>query len=738
MSSSRSTFRPAALAVVLLSGTALTSPAFADDAADATVEGVVVTGVKEGYAAKTTESAAKLPLSLRETPQSVTVITRERMDDFGLVTIANVLEQTTGITVQENDSNRVNFSSRGFSISNFQLDGVPTAYSSGNSVMGDTVLYDRVEVVRGATGLVTGSGDPSATVNLLRKAPTREFAGSVSALVGSWNRGRIEADVSGPIFADGRVRARVSGAFEDRESYIDFYEEKKKIGLAVIEADVTETTLVRVGVDYTEVTPKGTTWGTTPLYFRDGSATSFDRSYNAAARWSTWDRNSTNLYAVLEQELPGDWKFRAAVNKRDSESTAKLYYGFGGYPDPNNGSGLTVADYFNVYEQEETAFDVYASGPFQLFGRKHELVIGANGYDRDGTTLNDAVDASKRPYAMTIPNIFTWDGRIPEPVVLRYGTPASIDHIKETGIYGALRFNPTDRLKVIVGARSSQYETKSDRYNLAGAYVRTANAYSEDKVTPYFGAIFDITSQISAYVSYSDLFKPQANKDKNNEQLAPVIGANYEGGLKAEFFDGQLYAAVVGFYVQQDNLAEVDPTVPDGFILPDGGTAYRAVTGAETRGFEAEITGQLTPRWRVAGGYTYAYTENAAKVRINTLNPRNIARIYTSYDLSGPLEGLTIGGGLNWQSEIFTAASIPVPGNTSAPGTNPPLLRVNVSQDSYVLANLMARYRFNEKLSATLNVDNLFDETYYRRVGFYNGGYYGEPRKVTLTLRAAF
>ena len=725
--------------MVLLSGTALTTPAIADAAAaDGSIEGVTVTGVKEGYAAKTTESAAKLPLSLRETPQSVTVITRERMDDFGLVTVANVLEQTTGVTVQENDSNRVNFTSRGFSIQNFQLDGVPTAYSSGNSVMGDTVLYDRVEVVRGATGLVTGSGDPSATVNLLRKAPTREFAASVAAVAGSWNRGRIEADVSGPLFADRRVRARVAGAFEDRESYFDFYEEKKLIGMAVVEADITDSTLVRAGVDYTEVTPKGTTWGTSPLYFRDGSATSFDRSYNAAARWSTWDRNSTNYYAVLEQDLPGDWKFRAAYNKRGSESTAKLYYGFGGYPDPNNGSGLTVADYFNVYEQEETAFDVYASGPFQLFGRKHELVIGANGYDRDETTMNDTIDASKRPYAMTIPNIFTWDGRIPEPVLLRYGTPAQINRIKETGVYGAVRLNPTDRLKIIVGARSSQYETRSDRYTLAGVYDRTANAYSEDKVTPYLGAIFDITAQISAYVSYSDLFKPQSNKDKNNQQLDPVIGANYEGGLKGEFFDGQLYAAVAGFYVQQDNLAEIDPTVPDGFLLPDGSTAYRAVTGAETRGFEAEITGQLTPRWRVAGGYTYAYTDNAAKVRINTLNPRNIARIQTSYDLSGRFEGLTIGGGLNWQSEIYTLATIPVPGNTSAPGTNPPTLRVNVSQGSYVLASLMARYRFNEKLSASLNVDNLFDETYYRRVGFYNGGYYGEPRKVTLTLRAAF
>jgi outer-membrane receptor for ferric coprogen and ferric-rhodotorulic acid len=723
----------------LLATTALVSPAMAADAESAaTVDGVTVTGKREGYLAEVTESAAKLPLSLKETPQSVTVITRDRMDDFGLTTTAGVLEQTTGITVQELDSNRINFTSRGFAITNFQYDGVPTTYSSGNSAMGDAFIYQRIEVVRGATGLVTGSGDPSATVNMIRKTPTSEITGSIGAIVGSWNRGRIEADLSGPIFADGRVRARVAGAFEDKDSYLDFFQEKKKVGLATIEADLTETTLVRVGYDYLDITPRGTTWGTAPLYYRDGTPTDLPRSYNVAARWSTWSRETSNLYGVVEQKLGEDWTLRAAVNRRDSQSIAKLYYGYGGYPDPVDGSGLTVADYYNVYEEDETGFDLYLNGAFDLFGRKHELVLGFNGYEREGKTLNDTIDAARRPYAMTIPDFQSWDGRIPEPVLLKYGTPNQITHTEESGVYGAVRLNPADRLKVIVGVRSSEWKTWTDRFDLAGVQTAKTGAYSEDRITPYVGAVFDITSQISAYVSYSDLFKPQSNKDKNNEQLAPVIGANYEAGLKAEFLDGQLYASLVGFLVKQDNLAVLDPTVPDGFLLPDGGSAYMAVSGAETRGFEAEINGKLTPQWTVAGGYTYAYTEDAAGLRINTLNPRNIARIYTTYDFQGALEGLTLGGGVNWQSEIYTLATIPVAGNTSAPGTNPPTFRTNVSQDAYILANLMARYRFNEKLSAQLNVDNLFDKTYYRRVGFYNGGYFGEPRRVTLTLRAAF
>ncbi len=706
----------------------------ADDGA-ATLRGVIVTGKKDGYAVDATDSAAKLPLSLRQTPQSVTVITAERIQDFGLSSIANVLEQTTGITVQENDSNRVNFTSRGFSISNFQLDGAPTSYSSGNSAMGDTSLYERIEVIRGAAGLVTGAGDPSATINLIRKTPTRDLTGSASVTAGSWSRGRVEADVSGPLVASGRVRGRVSAAFEDRESYIDLYEEKKTVAMAVVEADLTPSTLVRLGYDYLEATPRGTTWGTAPLFYSDGTPTDLPRSYSVGATWSTWDRNSSSLYGMIQQDLPADWSLRLTLNQRDSESTALLYYGYGGYPDRVDGSGLFVADYYNVYQEEETGFDLFASGPFQLFGRQHEAVIGVNGFDREGVTLNDKIDAARRPYAMTIPDFRNWDGRIPEPYLLEYGTPAQITTTRETGLYGAARLNPTDRLKVILGARSTRWETKVDLFDLAGAYVRTSSDYADERVTPYVGLIYDVTAQVSAYASYSDLFKPQSNRDKNNEQLAPVIGASYELGLKGEFLDGALLASSTLFYAQQDNLAALDGSVPDGFVLPDGSSAYVAVSGAETRGFEAEITGKVSPRWNVVGGYTYAYTEDASGARISTLSPRHIARIYSTYDLGGPLEGLRIGGGLNWQSEIYTLATIPVPGNTSTP---PQTVRTNVSQDAYVLASLTARYRFNDNLSAQLNVDNLFDKTYYRRVGFYNGGYFGEPRRVTVSLRATF
>lgn len=717
----------ARLALAVVAGSALAEKAHA--AADSEVDGVTVTGARDGYKPKAATSSSKLPLSLRETPQSITVITRQRIEDFNMLSIANVLEQTTGITVQENDSNRVNFTSRGFSIANFQMDGVPTTYSSGNSTMSDTLIYDRVEVVRGATGLVTGSGDPSATVNLIRKQPTRQFTASIGVSAGSWDMRRLDADVSGPIFGD-KVRARLVAGFDDRASHIDFYETKKAVLYGVVEADITASTLIRVGYDYQQVTPRGTTWGTAPLYYRDGTPTDLPRSYNVAARWSTWDRQTQNAFGVIEQKLPGDWVARAAVNYRVSDSTALLYYGYGGYPDRITGAGLTVADYYNVYQEKETGFDGYVTGSVAVLGRRHEVVFGANGYDRDGETLNDNINAAARPYAMTIPDFRTWDGRIPEPVLNRYGTRASVARTTESGVYGALRLNPVDGLKIIAGVRSSHWKTKTDRYNLAGVFTNTTGAYAVDRVTPYFGAVYDISSKISAYASYSDLFKPQSNRDKNNELLNPVVGSNFEGGLKGEFFGGRLYAAAQAFYVKQDNLAEVDPTVPDGFRLPDGSTAYRAVSGAKTRGAEVEVAGSITDSWRISGGYTYAYTDNAKGLRINTLNPRNIVRVYTTYDLPGAFDRLTIGGGVNWQSEIYTTATIPTSNTTTISSI--------VRQKPYALVSLMARYKVSDNVGLTANVENLLDKTYYRRVGFYNGGYFGEPRRVTISVRARF
>ena len=157
-----------------------------------TVTGKEDTATTEGtgsYTTSETVAATRLPLSLRETPQSVTVITRQRMDDQQLNSVQDVLENTTGVTSYQSDSERTSFYSRGFLINNIQYDGIPTVVGdiiNGSGIGSlDTAFYDRVEVVRGATGLLTGTGNPSAAINLVRKRPTREFSAAASLGAGS-------------------------------------------------------------------------------------------------------------------------------------------------------------------------------------------------------------------------------------------------------------------------------------------------------------------------------------------------------------------------------------------------------------------------------------------------------------------------------------------------------------------------------------------------------------------------
>ena len=157
-----------------------------------------VTEGSGSYTPGTIATATRLVLTPRETPQSISVVTRQAMDDFGLNSIDEVMRHTPGITVATYDSDRTSYYSRGFAIQNFQYDGIPilqdAQYSSGHTLT-DTVIYDRVEILKGATGLLTGAGGPGGTINMVRKKPTAEFAGHIDLGAGSWDNYRSQVDV---------------------------------------------------------------------------------------------------------------------------------------------------------------------------------------------------------------------------------------------------------------------------------------------------------------------------------------------------------------------------------------------------------------------------------------------------------------------------------------------------------------------------------------------------------------
>ena len=248
--------RPLCLAVAGTCWMAAQANAASDDA---TLPGVSVTASpadtaaertehKDSYRATKSSTATGLSLSARETPQSLSTVTRQQMTDFGLNTVNDVLQATPSVSVERVETDRTYFTARGFDVENFQLDGVGLPFTNG-SQWGDvdTFVYDHIDVLRGANGLMSGSGLPSATVNFVPKKATEQFQASLGVTLGSWNKKRVEGDISGKLNADGSVRGRLVGAVEDRDSYLDRYSKKLNTFYGTVDVDVSRDTSLTLG-----------------------------------------------------------------------------------------------------------------------------------------------------------------------------------------------------------------------------------------------------------------------------------------------------------------------------------------------------------------------------------------------------------------------------------------------------------------------------------------------------------
>jgi outer membrane receptor for ferric coprogen and ferric-rhodotorulic acid len=679
------------------------------------------------YTAPPSRTATKLPLSIRETPQSVTVITRQQMDDHAARTIGDVLRNTPGVSAQAYDSDRMEYSSRGLAITNYQYDGVNTVYDGvydEGTTHVDMATYDRVEVLKGATGLMTGSGDPSATVNLIRKKPTREFQASITGSAGSWDNYRTEGDIAGPLNDSGSLRGRFVGAYQDKKSYQDHYKQKKDVLYGILEADLSPDTLLTAGIDHQATTPRGSSWTGNPVYFSDGSRTDFSRSHNPAADWSRRDFDSTTYFASLEQALANDWKLKVSLNQLQTDHDTRLGSASGGNPDKATGEGLFY--YWGRWEghRVQNTGDINLSGNYSLFGREHDLVVGymASASRQTGATYDTSL------FEMVPGSIYDWNGDVAQPDFPKNGKYET--NKRQNGLYLATRLRPTDALSVIAGARVSDFKY-DETYNYDGlnpTFADSRASYEQHGVvTPYLGAVYDLDDTYSVYASYTSIYQPQTYKDANGATLDPVEGDSYEAGLKAAWMDGKLNGSLAFFRIEQDNVAESIGTNP---ITNEG--IYKAISGATTQGVELELVGEVQDGWNISAGYTYARSRDDDEQRIygfpmTTTKPEHLVRVFTTYRLPGALENVTVGGGASWQSAFYGNIYSPTVGDYT-----------RIKQGGYTLVDLMARYRYDEHLSFTLNANNVFDKVYLQGLGNFDTTYYGEPRNLMLTSRWDF
>jgi outer membrane receptor for ferric coprogen and ferric-rhodotorulic acid len=706
-----------------------------------TLQAVTITGARdattEGSGSYTTTgpltTGSRLNLTPRETPQSLSIVTRERMEEQGLQTLADTMQQVTGVYVNYNDTERVTYNARGYAVNNFQVDGMLNLFGSSLKANGDNVVYDRIEVIRGATGLTTGAGDPSATINQVRKRPTRTFQANAALRIGTHELRRAELDVSGPLAFDGKLRGRFVVARQEAKSFRPLYEQDLGAVYGILEADLGPATVLAIGHERQKSDPRGSTWGTVPYWNADGSLANMPHDLNLSTPWASWNLLEEKTFATLEHRFNRNWRLRAGWTTADREQDGSLYFGYGGYPRPD-GSGITVA--YGRFPADETmdVLEWNIDGKFNLFGRQHDLVFGWGKAERETVSPRITLGAVPAGYG-AIPDWRSWSGDVPEFPTTVGAVPTSIGQVDQKAAFLATRLNLSDALEAVVGVRHGKYTTNTRNFSAAGPVTTTTGFTNDDIVTPYIGLLFDLNQQWTAYTAYTSIFQPQNFRDVGNALLDPVEGNNIEAGVKAELFDRRMNFSAAIFRSKKDNVAEIDDSVPPN-SLPGAVQAYRSTgKGNVIDGVEVEASGQIVRQWNLTAGYSHTRSRNAQGVAINTVIPRNLLRVFTSYRFGADGQ-YALGGGVNWQSNLWNTAQKPT-GSYNASGA-PVTSLSRIEQGSVWLANLMASYRINQNLTASVNLNNVFNKIYYNRVGFYNGLHYAEPRTASATLRATF
>ncbi|MCJ0608290.1 Fe(3+)-pyochelin receptor FptA [Pseudomonas aeruginosa] len=650
----------------------------------------------------------KVPLKPRELPQSASVIDHERLEQQNLFSLDEAMQQATGVTVQPFQLLTTAYYVRGFKVDSFELDGVPTLLGNTASSPQDMAIYERVEILRGSNGLLHGTGNPAATVNLVRKRPQREFAASTTLSAGRWDRYRAEVDVGGPLSASGNVRGRAVAAYEDRDYFYDVADQGTRLLYGVTEFDLSPDTLLTVGAQYQHI-DSITNMAGVPMA-KDGSNLGLSRDTYLDVDWDRFKWDTYRAFGSLEQQLGGGWKGKVSAEYQEADSRLR-YAGSFGAIDPQTGDGgqLTGAAY--KFKSIQRSLDANLNGPVRLFGLTHELLGGVT--YAQGETRQDTARFLNLPN--TPVNVYRWDPHgVPRPQIGQYTSPGTTTTTQK-GLYALGRIKLAEPLTLVVGGRESWWDqdTPATRFKPGRQF------------TPYGGLIWDFARDWSWYVSYAEVYQPQADRQTwNSEPLSPVEGKTYETGIKGELADGRLNLSLAAFRIDLENNPQEDPDHPG----PPNNPFYISGGKVRSQGFELEGTGYLTPYWSLSAGYTYTSTEylkdsqNDSGTRYSTFTPRHLLRLWSNYDLPWQDRLWSVGGGLQAQSDY----SVDYRG-------------VSMRQGGYALVNMRLGYKIDEHWTAAVNVNNLFDRTYYQSLSNPNwNNRYGEPRSFNVSLRGAF
>ncbi|MFC4311164.1 TonB-dependent siderophore receptor [Steroidobacter flavus] len=783
---------------------------------------------------------SKAPRSMKDTAQSVSVITSEQLDQQNVSDFNQALKLAPGVSFAQGDTNlETSFYSRGFEITSIQIDGgapVNTSFVNFFPQI-DLSQYDHVELLRGAAGLFNGYGDPSGTVNLVRKKPLDHEQVMLDTEWGSWNHYRSVLDASAPLAFDGKLGGRVVVTWQSNEYFYDIAEDQKTLLYGILSYDLTPSTLLTAGVS--DTTQDGVPWYSGLPRYQTGEDLKLPRATALIAPWSRWDVDTTEIFGSIEQRMGENWTAKLNLTHLQQDTTRKVGFS-SGTVNPVDHRGPTLVGQYKDFASDQLSAEATLSGTFTLFGQRQELTLGVNRSNQDGSgyieylpLISSSAAAPYQPYpggprycsgsdcppgsiGVDAPPIDVFDFNPYDPIYSQPADPLPISRDLERGqvqtlAYLNVRLTAFDRLHLETGLRWSRFEYKYAIERLCtsipengtpapdncvgrqigDSYAPLSNVYSGEAFSwpPSVALSYDVSNDLISYLGYTDIYVDQSHAlDGDLEPIGPITGENIELGLKWSPREGRVNASVAVYRIKKRGFASSEPGVDRKKRNPDG-SIYRDETGAQyivtnngtelrygqvdssrfccyiqgndrihvSKGLDAELTGEVLPGWQVAASYTFSQNKYEGKgyesnrgQPFTTIQPERLYKLWTTYDFrasgaTGWLANFTASVGFQGQSKGYRSGTACPPGQVGDPdetGEAPCLVRLvpyEFTVEPYTVFSGRLNYRFNTQWSAALNVENLFDKTYYQSVGqIYYGNWYGPPRSFTLSLRGAF
>lgn len=688
--------------LALVIGAVLVAPAVANVQTD---EHLVVEGREFGYKADTNSTAMRMEMTQLETPGQVAVIDETVIDEQRASTLGEVLRNDASVSAGGTSRNRERFSLRGFELSSsdgFLRDG----RQHWSHYRQPIELLERVEVLKGPSGLLYGKSEPGGLVNMVSKKPTTQTQVSLSQDIGSNEHSRTVLDVSGSLNDAETLRARAIFAKENYSSWRTYGDGTKPqtdrvVGGLVVEYDITENIMVSAHYDRTK--DEGSV--DSGAYIVDGKPVRGDK-YIWDAQWSKIDNDVENYGIDINAQVTDNVNVKAGYNRQDFKR-----FDVESYPKFDNYDKDGVIRHKGNERTDNWVFDTAyldVTTNFSLLGTENTFLVGANYLDYKYDRFM-AFHAGEDVAAGTT---------VTRPGTVRSKKSPRREH-DTWGIYAQNMMTINDYWQVLAGAR---YDEKRE------------DSLTENQVSPKLGVIFHPTSNGSIYVQYSESFMPQGEVSNGSriyindgEKLDAERGISYEIGTKWELFDQRLFVSGAVFDITLENISLDVESGKDA----SNQLLHKKTQGGEQvhKGAELMAQGFVTPELSLTASAMYLDAELKKAERFEGNRPADVpefsASLWSSYKVQ---DNTNLNLGLIYEGDRYGDAK-----NT-------------FKKDGYARIDMGVSYKhkYDENLDiiARFNVENLFDTDYLAGGGSTNGDQkgasgvvVGEERNYMATIQ---